>query len=307
MGRNHPKVQYREDPLHGVQKKRKGRRKNKPRGRPRGAKNKNEERTYTNAQLLECIAMDIDREKNPRNQQYKSWREQCRAMGVPEATVRLNRKKIKLKVPIITNTLSLTGQRLLAEAEEKILVNVILDAQERGVCVTRINIKQMVMDFLMYQRKIEDGEILEDDVPTLLARLKSHDSINDMNHRHQKWFIGFKRRNPSVHCKKPEYLSRKRGKVTEGQIRNWFKDRLAYFKDKNLMSVLNNPDCVFNFDETNINFSPSIPSVLTVVGHKTTKHAFLVTAGQTDKGSVTALIMASASGNSPPPTPNVDT
>ena len=96
-------------------------------------------------------------------------------------------------------------------------------------------------------------------------------------------------------------LSKKRCRVTEGQVRTWFADRLTYFTTKRLLEVLEDPDRMFNFDESNIIFSPTVAWVLVIRGLRSTKDAFTDTPGMTEKGSVTALIMASASGNFPPP------
>ena len=143
-------VHEKQDKLHGVQNtKRKGSgRPRKHHGRPRGAKNN--PRTYTNAQLHECLNMDIDRDRNSVTHQYKSRRQLARAFGIPESTIRDLRRKIAKHIPIKGKLLGVTGQRHLTDTEEIILLNLIHDSQERGVCVTRINIKQMLMDFLYY-------------------------------------------------------------------------------------------------------------------------------------------------------------
>ena len=88
-----------------------------------------------------------------------------------------------------------------------------------------------------------------------------------------------------------------RPRVTELQVRSWFSDSLQYFTRTRLLDVLYCPNRVFNFDEINIH--QVVNWVLSCCGVKSTKHAN--TDDQTEKGSVTALIMASASGNFPPP------
>ena len=148
--------------------------------------------------------------RDPKSHQYKSRRKLCEALKVPESTVRLQLRKFKHQIPIRTKALGMTGQRLLTDAEEDILVNVILDAQERGVCITKSNIIHMVSDFLHFQRHIEDGNLVEDDT-TLAARLKSYDAFNDHTlKKHHKWYLGFRRRHPLILPKKPQYLGRKR-------------------------------------------------------------------------------------------------
>ena len=295
-----PKAQRGDAHLHGVQK---GRPKKKANGRPAGAKNKIQERQYTDEELQFAVNMDIDRLKNPGNHQYSSRREMCDALKISESTIRLQLKKIKEKLPILNKALGLTGQRLLTNAEESILVNVILDGQEQGVCITKTNILHMVSDFITFEKEIQVGRLVEDDA-TLAARLTNVDNLHANSTtlaRHYKWYQGFKRRHPKIKPKKPQYLGRKRGKVTEAQVRGWFSDRIHYFKLKHLMDVIEDPENMFNFDETNVTFSPQIPYVLTVSGLKSTKHAFVQTSGQTEKGSVTAVVMASASGKFPPP------
>ena len=98
--------------------------------------------------------MDIDRERNP-NTLYKSRRELAKAYEIPESTIRALWRKLAKNLPIKSKALGETGQRHLTDTEELILLNLIYDAQERGVCVTRINIKQMLMDFLYYEKELK--------------------------------------------------------------------------------------------------------------------------------------------------------
>ena len=90
-----------------------------------------------------------------------------------------------------------------------------------------------------------------------------------------------------------------RPRITKLQVRSWYADRLHYFTYKRPLEVLKDPNLVVNFDETTAIFSPMVAWVIVCSHLKSTKHAFTDKTGQTVKGSVTALIMASVSGNFP--------
>ena len=110
MGKNAPNNKKKADHLHAILKT-KGRPKKVTHGRPAGAKNKTRER-YTEDALQEAVNMDIDRMRDPKNHLYPSRREMCKALKIPESTVRLQLRKLKLKVPIRTKALGMTGQAL---------------------------------------------------------------------------------------------------------------------------------------------------------------------------------------------------
>ena len=80
--------------------------------------------------------MDLDWLKDPKIHLYPSRRGISKALGIPESTVRAQVRKIKHKIPIRSKAMGMTGKRLLTNSKEIILVNVILDAQELGVCIT---------------------------------------------------------------------------------------------------------------------------------------------------------------------------
>ena len=92
-----PKTQRGDAHLHGVQKDRP---KQKANARPAGVKNKNPVRQYTDKELQFAVNMDIYIIKYPKNHKYESRREMCKALKIPESTIRLRLSKIKNKIPI---------------------------------------------------------------------------------------------------------------------------------------------------------------------------------------------------------------
>ena len=108
----------------------------------------------------------------------------------------------------------------------------IKECQERGACITKTNVLQVVSDIFRYGRKIDEG-LIKNDEKTTAARVAYIDSLNsdaqDIQ-SHRKWYRNFRDKH-KLKLKKPQMLSKKRCRVTEGQVRTWFADRLTYFRE----------------------------------------------------------------------------
>ena len=104
----------------------------------------------------------------------------------------------------------MTNRRLLTQAEEEVFCNLIVDAQKRGLPVTRINIINFLTDIINNDRSTDEEE------PSL--RLQRQGVCVEGQH-HNKWFRGFmKRHKDRITFKKPELLGKARMAVTETQI-----------------------------------------------------------------------------------------
>ena len=97
--------------------------------------------------------------------------------------------------------------------------------------------------------------------------------------------------------KKPEPISAKRLDVTEAEVTQWFYDRTAYFKDKNLTDIIADPTRVFNIDETFVKFTDCKGNVLTSEKPGERKHCFRQNSGVSDKGGVTTVILVNGQGD----------
>ncbi|KAI4455755.1 hypothetical protein MML48_9g00000296 [Holotrichia oblita] len=96
---------------------------------------------------------------------------------------------------------------------------------------------------------------------------------------------------------KPEIISGARAAVTENDLRIWFADLEAYLNEENATDILNNPDRIFNADETEVQLCPKTGKVL---GPKQCKNFYDIAVGQ-EKESTTVLANFSASGKITPP------
>lgn len=70
----------------------------------------------------------------------------------------------------------------------------------------------------------------------------------------KKWFYGFLNRHKIISQKHSEYVNRARGSVTEAKIKSWFKEVYELLGEN--ARVLEDPNRVFNMDETCFNLAP---------------------------------------------------
>ena len=212
-------------------------------------------------------------------------RETCRHYKLPEATVRTNVAKLRAGQEIPSGALGVTNRRLLTEAEETVLCNLIIDAQRRGLPVTRRNIINFIEDILNNDRTKPEEEPSE--------RLQRQ-GVCVQGQEHDKWFRGFmKRHKDRITVKKTELLGKARMAVTEQQILQWFADRQTLFDDLGFKEVIRDPRRSFNFDETSIHLGATIKTCLALKVTKPgdPKHCFMQCPGASDKTSVTSEIL----------------
>lgn len=80
------------------------------------------------------------------------------------------------------------------------------------------------------------------------------------------WYKSFRRRHPIVRERNAEAVTSSSGKVSESDIRKWFKEVGGYFHEHGLMSVLEDPTRVFNSGETSFMICPKTGRVLAPKG-----------------------------------------
>lgn len=118
---------------------------------------------------------------------------------------------------------------VLTKQEEQMLVLWIASVAEAGFPVTK--------------------EDLLDSVQKLLKELgRENDFIDDRPGR--AWYECFLKRNPSVTSRVAQNLTASRASVTPQHLQKWFSDVFLYLKDKKLDRILQEPDRVFNADES---------------------------------------------------------
>lgn len=82
----------------------------------------------------------------------------------------------------------------------------------------------------------------------------------------QTWYKCFLRRHPRTSLRTPEGVSDASSKVSETDIRGWFKEISDYFEEKDLLSVLEDPTRIYNADETSFQLCPKTGKVLAPTG-----------------------------------------
>ena len=122
------------------------------------------------------------------------------------------------------------------DAEENVILKHVVDCSERGLPVTKGTILHL-FDDVETLMKIARGE--SDSREQLEARLDRCNLFEEGKLR-EGWFRAFKSRfkDRGLKMKKPESISAKRLDFTEADVTQWFYDRTAYFKDKNLTDII---------------------------------------------------------------------
>ena len=214
-------------------------------------------RNYTNEDLLDAI------NAYKANPIRKSKRELANDYGIPEATLRFQITKVLKKGVNFhsAHAFGKTRRRLLTDAEENVIFKHIVDCSERGLPVTKGMILHLVNDIEKHMR-VERG--LPESREELIARLDRCNLFEEGKLR-EGWFRAFKKRfkDRGLKMKKPEPISAKRLDVTERDVTQWFYDRTAYFKEKNLTDVIADPKRMYNIDETFVKFTDNKGLVLT--------------------------------------------
>lgn len=107
----------------------------------------------------------------------------------------------------------------------------------------------------------------------------------------KKWFKLFLQRNKEIAKRTVEKLTKNRASVTPAMLRNWFHEVRSYLTENDLLSVMENPERIFNMDESGFMLCPKGEKVLGLKGQKNVYEV----CGK-DKEQCTILLATSASG-----------
>lgn len=113
----------------------------------------------------------------------------------------------------------------------------------------------------------------------------------------RKWYNLFRARHPNISIRTSQNLTSSRGLVSEVDISNWFQEVKNYLDQNKLTSILNDPQRVFNTDETAFFVNPKPGKVLAQKGSKN----IYTSAGSDEKENITVLLTANAAGQLAPP------
>lgn len=113
----------------------------------------------------------------------------------------------------------------------------------------------------------------------------------------KKWYQSFLRRHPELSCRIAESVTKGRAIVTEELIRKWFRDLQDYLKEVGAESILEDPNRVFNGDETSFSLSPKTGTVIAPKGWRNVYSTHL----GNEKETITVLLVFSAAGKTAVP------
>ncbi|KAH9627760.1 hypothetical protein HF086_001774 [Spodoptera exigua] len=190
--------------------------------------------------------------------------------GVPRITLR---NKITGKSPVDCN---LGPATVLSHEEESILVRWVCFMAEKHFPVTK--------------------EQLLDSVQKIISE-KNLDSCPFTNNRPgKKWYSLFLKRHPVLSERTAQNLSKAREEVTEDDILRWFDVIKSYLENKGLLEVINDPERIFNSDESAFYLQPKAGRVLVRKGEKN-----VYTSSGDEKENLTVLVTGNAAGVLAPP------
>lgn len=112
-----------------------------------------------------------------------------------------------------------------------------------------------------------------------------------------RWYKGFLKRHPEISQREAEGINKARALITEESIRSWFCSLRKYLEDNNFQDVLDDPNRMFNGDESGFSLCPKTGKVL---GPKGWKNLYVIKSGK-EKENITVLITFNASGAICPP------
>lgn len=189
--------------------------------------------------------------------------------GVPRSTLqfRLSSKFTKKELgppPILTNE------------EEDILEKWVHDCCRKGFPRRKEDLQLSVQEFL---NQNERPNPFKENLPGI------------------GWYQAFLRRHPNISLRTPEGVTAASSCVSENDIKNWFINIEEVLKEENALDVLQDPDRIFNGDETNFLLCPKGSKVLAPRG---SKNVYEVDKGKA-KAAVTAMFSFSANGKLVPP------
>lgn len=82
----------------------------------------------------------------------------------------------------------------------------------------------------------------------------------------RSWYNSFLQRNPKVSLRQPESVTDASSKVSESDIRRWFKQIDDYCIENEYDEALKDPTRIYNADETGFQLCPKTGKVLAIRG-----------------------------------------
>lgn len=200
------------------------------------------------------------------------FREACRFYGVPFATVH---DRISGKVAVDKKPRVGPDPVLGVQGEEK-LAKWILDMAKCGFPLNK-------------------QELLES-VSKIIEKSGTKTPFKD-GKPGETWYQKFLKRHPQISIREPEGINNARAAITENRIRIWFKELQEYIKSIDAIDIFEEPDRIYNGDETGFSLCPKSGKVL---GPKGYKNLYIIKKNY-EKENITVLLVFAASGKLCPP------
>lgn len=137
---------------------------------------------------------------------------------------------------------------------------------------------------------------LLDSVQKIITEKKLDSCPFKDNRPGKKWFYAFLKRHPEISERTAQNLTKARDNVTEEDLKKWFESIRRYLEEQGLLDVLNDPNRIFNTDESAFYLQPNTGKVLVRKGEKNVYNS----AGD-EKENLTALLTTNAAGFVAPP------
>lgn len=162
-------------------------------------------------------------------------------------------------------------ETVLTSAEEKLIVDWIIESQRKGFPKRKEDLQYAVHDFLNENPR---------------ANL----FINNMPG--EGWYKAFLKRHPILAIRTPEAVTAASSNVGKDDIIKWFCNIEEYLKREDYFEILSDPTRIFNGDETNFQLCPKTKAVLAPKG---SRNVYEVDQGLA-KQSITVMFTFSAAG-----------
>lgn len=166
---------------------------------------------------------------------------------------------------------------ILTDIEENAIENWLIGSQRKGFPKRKEEVFDAVKEFLS-------------DVP------RDH-PFGENNVPGEGWFKAFLRRHPKISLRSPDPVSSASATVGTADIMSWFDSIEKYLKENNWFSIMEDPNRIFNGDETNFLLCPKTKTVLAAKG---AKNIYEVDRGIA-KANLTVMFSFGASGKMVPP------
>lgn len=158
--------------------------------------------------------------------------------------------------------------------------------------------EEALSKYIKYMSQIGYGRVKDEllDIVQKILRKDGRPNPFTDDRPGKDWFKAFMRRNPSLSIRTSEHLGLERAIVTPEKIKNWFKEMTEYFTSEDLIDIFDDPERLFNCDESGFPLCVRTGKVLAAKGARSV-YSF----GNSNKSQITTMACFNAAGQYVPP------